>query len=62
MSTNMPNVKQIGGDHCKTLVDLTWNHSIENSERSEVTFLEASRFTIENGECSYSKGPRILFL
>ena len=25
MSTNMPNLKQIGGGHCKTLVDLTWN-------------------------------------
>ena len=25
MSTNTPNLKQIGGGHCKTLVDLTWN-------------------------------------
>ena len=25
MSTNVPNLKQIGGGHRKTLVDLTWN-------------------------------------
>ena len=25
MSTNLPNLKQIGGGHCKTLVDLTRN-------------------------------------
>ena len=28
MSTNMPNLKQIGGGHRKTLVDLTWNDPI----------------------------------
>ena len=27
MSTNVPNLKQIGGGHRKTLVDLTWNGS-----------------------------------
>ena len=29
----MPNLEQIGGGHCKTLIDLTWNDhqvSIEN--------------------------------
>ena len=25
MSANMPNLKQIGGGHRKTLVDVTWN-------------------------------------
>ena len=25
MSTNVPNLKQIGGGHRKTLVGLTWN-------------------------------------
>ena len=28
MSTNVPNLKQIGGGHRKTLVDLTWNDPI----------------------------------
>ena len=28
MSTNVPNLKQIGGGHRKTLVDLTWNDPV----------------------------------
>ena len=28
MSTNMPNLKQIGGGHCKKLVDLTWKSDL----------------------------------
>ena len=50
MSTNVPNLKQIGGGHRKTLVDLTWNDPIVSRTNStrlySAMFIHISRLRV----------------
>ena len=55
MSTNVPNLKQIGGGHRKTLVDLTWNDPRARSVRLATALL------MSDGEIPASMG-RLLVL
>ena len=47
MSTNMPNLKQIGGGHCKTLVDLTWNDPIAQEKHLKLLVARTTGADVE---------------
>ena len=69
MSTNVPNLKQIGGGHCKTLVDLTWNDPscLSATERRTTAakhddFHSKSLFLVKNkGQWNAKSGPKAAY-